>query len=134
MDETQKSVNDWIEESYPGASLKRKLKHAFEEMTELTVGAETNLTLEDIIAVVSHAWHKSQQSPQNPQTEVGDMRIALTGIASTLGVNEQDALNATMKTNRERSLAERQARESTKQTLSIFSESDQGGTPSQPAP
>ena len=70
MSETQNSVNDWIEESFPGASMKRKLKHAFEEMTELAVSAKSGLTLEEIIAVISHSWTKSQGNTQNPKMKL----------------------------------------------------------------
>ena len=118
--ETQASVNDWIEESYPGASLKRKLKHAFEEMTELARSAGTDLTEDEIISVIRHSWQKSANSIPNPAGEIADVRISLIGISSKMGIDEQDALDTTMGANRERSLADRQAREAAKLTLDIF--------------
>ena len=51
-----------------------------------------------------------------------------------MGVNEQQALDDVMYLNRQRSLKERQDREASKRTLSIFSETNQSGTPGQPAP
>lgn len=118
--ETQESVTSWIEESYPGASLKRRLKHLFEEVTEGVVSAGTELTLEEALNVVTHAWTKAQGQPQDPKKEIGDIRISLIGIASHLEIDEQEALDTVMQENRARSLEERQAREAAKLELNIF--------------
>ncbi len=130
MDETQNSVNDYITESYPGASMERRLKQLYEEATELTVSIGTRLELEQIINVVRHAWEKSQGETQHPAGEIADVRISLMGISSALCVTEQLALNDKMQKNRARSLADRQAREAAKQALGIFSEPDQSRAPS----
>jgi hypothetical protein len=120
--ETQDSISQWIDASFPAATMRRRLKHLLEEVTELTVASGTDLTLADAIAVLTHAWVKAQsQTGQSVASEIADARISLTGIASAQGICEQDALNEKMTENRQRSLAERQQREADKQALPVYS-------------
>ncbi|GEM_PF-2265409 len=116
--ETQQTVSDWIEESFPNASMRRRLKHLFEEVTELALALDPELELADIQAIVGHTAAKATGG--NAGSEIADVRIALSGIATAAGIDEQEALDETMAGNRERSLADRQAREAGKQQLTIF--------------
>lgn len=121
--ETQSTTFDWIEESYPGASVKRRLTHAFEELTELALKAMPNIDIANIQNVIAHTAEKVSKQADDGRGvagEIGDMRISMIGIASALGVDEQRALDDVMAANRARSLDERQRREAAKQKLEIF--------------
>lgn len=121
--EDQYSVSEWIEESYPGASMRRRLKHAFEELTELALKLDPTIDISQLQAIVAHAAAKSLQQDDNGQSahgEIGDVRIALSGIATAADIDEQQALDDVMAQNRARSLADRRKREAAKQQLDIF--------------
>lgn len=121
--ETQQTVWAWIDAAYPGASVKRRVLHLFEEVTELGVNSNPDIPLDAIIGVVTHAWNKAQAQKNDTASlggEVADTRIALTGLASALGVDEQQVLDEKMTAIRAKGMDEMRAREAQKQQLPIF--------------
>jgi hypothetical protein len=112
-DETQTSVTSWIRESFPGATLNRRIKHLFEEVTELA-RAMGNVGWNPALDTTKAAWEIAECRSTCMSAEIAGFRASLSAIATDHGICEQDALNTVMARNRARSLAERQAREAAK--------------------
>lgn len=123
MREDQYSVFQWIEESFPGASMDRRIKHLFEEVTELAIALNPDMDVAKLQAIIAHTADKARQQHterSNIGAEIADVRISISGIASAADIDEQNALDNTMAINRQRNLAVRQQREAAKQSLPIF--------------
>lgn len=119
--QTQRMVTAWIEESFPNATMKRRIKHLFEEVTELAVALQADLTEDDLHKVIAHVWKRaSQHRKHDVEAEVGDTQIAMIGIASQRRISIQTSLNKVMRRNLRRPLTERRRKEEAKQRLVVF--------------
>lgn len=105
--ETQQSIWDWINETFPGTdpNSPRKSLRALEEMVELCLAS--GATPEQIGAAVyrsigDQAPHEKRPLPDKIPSEAADVVIVLSGLAAMRGINLQAEIDKKMAINRAR--------------------------------
>lgn len=113
MSETQETVYQWMNETFPGIDPEspRKAMRALEEMIELCLVSGATPT--QIVAAVTLAVHKeatkagqghneSRFEPDKIPAEAADVDIVLDGIAGMRGFDRAEQKNLKMAVNRAR--------------------------------
>ena len=117
MAETQASITEWMEATFPGAdpASPRKALRLMEEVVELCLaaGAAPSAIRETVISTLHKCCdkvqddHESRPLPDKVPGEAADVAIILNGFASTRRFVLQDEIDDKMKINRGRTWAPR---------------------------
>lgn len=115
--ENQKTITEWCEQHYAGQDPAQRLKDIFEEATELAAALNI-VSLDELLDVVKKSWGKSDLGDKTQAPgEFGDLRIATSWLASSLGLDDQDELDKKMIVNREKTVEQSQARFNKKKNI-----------------